>query len=130
MGGVGGLTMIILSVSVQVELHWNSPTGTELDNSLVFNQYLLTIYCQAQLKLKLQFQLKLSFALFLLNTHPPSRTSSETSTQSSILTTIQYSDCKIIQLNLFLSQTLTKLELGPTQPQLVSFFFLKKTFIA
>ena len=89
MGGVGGLTMIILSVSVQVELHWNSPTGAELDNSLVFNQYLLTIYCQAQLKLKFQFQLKLSFALFLLNTHPPTthppgRTSSETPIQASI----------------------------------------------
>ena len=29
-GGVGGLTMIILPVSVQVELHWNLPTRTEL----------------------------------------------------------------------------------------------------
>ena len=31
-GGVGGLTVIILPVSVQVELHWNLPTGTELGN--------------------------------------------------------------------------------------------------
>ena len=29
-GGVGGLTVIILPVSVQVELQWNLPTGTEL----------------------------------------------------------------------------------------------------
>ena len=30
MGGVGCITMIIMLISVQVELHWNLPTGAEL----------------------------------------------------------------------------------------------------
>ena len=31
-GGVGGFTVIIMQVSVQIGLNWNWPTGTELGN--------------------------------------------------------------------------------------------------
>ena len=55
-GGWGGLTVIIMLISVQVELHWDLPTGTELGKNGLLTCLIVIFMVQDIENMSVKFQ--------------------------------------------------------------------------